>query len=176
MNKKTNAWDDESHDSKKGKELTPDVSSLIVRIIEDDSNYLHKTLGINKENSKRLQDLIYDQLQADQKNGVAKTNTSTLMVKISEHCKHANELAFACFALGKITSELGKEDRGHRGSRRSGPTLGGAIAVNRQTGEIKHIGMDGEDAGDMPDFIKDIIKDILGKRGKRDDRDDEFRD
>lgn len=166
MSKTKNAWDEISHDDEKdGKILTPDVSSLIVRIIEDDTNMLHKTLGISQKNSRRLQDIIHDQFTADRKGDVALSNASTLMVKLSEACTHANELAFACFALGKITSDMDKP-RGGRSHRI------GAIGVNRDTGEIKRFGGDGED---MPDFIKDVLKDILkGKKGRRDRNDDDL--
>jgi hypothetical protein len=155
MSKSKKAWDEEeSHENKKL--LTPDQSSLTVKIIEDGSNLLHITLGITTEDSKRLQKVIYDHLEKDCKDGISKSNTSELMVKLSEHCVHANQLAFACFALGKITSEYGRSAGGRSSV--------GAIGVNRKTGEVKHFGED----GDMPDFLKEILRDILRGKGKID--------
>jgi hypothetical protein len=159
MSKKTTAWDDEeSHKNKKL--LTPDQSSLIVKIIEDDSNMLHETLGITQEDSRRIQDIIFSHLKADAARGVSKSNTSALLVKLSEECKHANQLAFGCFALGKITAEHARPDP-------FGNSRVGAIGVNRKTGEVKHFGED----GDMPDFIKDILRDLLRGKGNPDDKD-----
>lgn len=167
MSKPKNAWDENAHDENKDeKKLTPDVSSLIVKIIEDDSNMLHQTLGISKKNSKRLQDLIYDQLRTDSDNGIAKSNTSTLLVKLSKACTHANELAFACFALGKITSEIGSPSgKGKRGAS----SMVRSVSIDRKTGKITHF--DSEEGEDLPDFLKDILREILDKKKRRDDGD-----
>lgn len=104
MAKSKSAWDnEESHENKKL--LTPDQSSLTVKIIEDDTNLLHVTLGMTKEDAKRIQKIIYDAIESDRAAGRDKTNSSALMVKLSNNCVHANQLAFACFALGMITSK-----------------------------------------------------------------------
>ena len=152
--KKTNAWDDNpSKEKEEVKVLKEDKSKLLVRIIEDDTNCLHDTLGIGEEGSKKIQDMIYDHIEADRKKGIDKSNVSELMVEISKKCVHANELAFACFALGRITGEMSS----------GGPSMMGAIGINRKTGDIKHFGASGDN---LPDFLKDILKDIL--KGKKD--------
>jgi hypothetical protein len=159
MSKPKKAWDDEESHEKK-KLLTPDLSSLIVKIIEDEDDSLASTFGITEEADKKWQIRIHQLLEAeDAKDG--KKSLSNIMVILSKECTHANELAYVSFALGRITGDQ-KRDRGS--------SLAGIVGVNRKTGKITHLGGDGNN--DMPDFIKDILRDILNKKkGEDDDKD-----
>lgn len=78
---------------KEKKALTPDVSKLIVKIIEDDTNVLHTSLGITDERARELQDML------NRYKSQVRT-TSELLVVVSKEVLHANELAFISYALG----------------------------------------------------------------------------
>lgn len=96
------SWD--SEDSQKEEQvLAPDKNNLLVKIIEDDTTKLHKNLGITRADSERLQKVLHEQL-------ATKKSLADIMVEISKHCQHANQLAFLCFALGRTTIPKGDRD------------------------------------------------------------------
>jgi len=149
-------WDNEEEEKKPSEKkiLTDDISSLIVRIIEDNAEDLHVSLGITEEGSQKIQELIYNELEKKAKGNRVKANTSELMVALSKECTHANQLAFGCFALGRITAEksIGR------------PRVGG-ISIGPKG--IEHFS---PDTADLPDFLKEILRDILRRKGEDPDK------
>lgn len=81
---------------KKFKTVRSNTSKLLVRIIEDESDMLNVKLGISDENLNRLFNIAKPLLEK----GVG---VSEIMVELSKHCKHANELVYIIFALGRNT-------------------------------------------------------------------------
>lgn len=153
----TNAWDDENFidSEKKEKTIAEDRNNLIVKIIDDDSDQITVNLGISDEEGQRLEKHIFLLLREH-------PNLSTVLHEISKECKHANQLAFACFALGRVTS-----NKSRRRDDDEGTTIGRIGIVMGKDGKIEHI--DGaSDSNDLPDFIKDILTEIMKRKKKGD--------
>lgn len=75
------------------KNLKANKNSLLVKIIEDNTDSLTESLGITEENSDRL---IKDMNRVYRSN----STVSDTMAEMSKHCKHANELIWVGFTLG----------------------------------------------------------------------------
>jgi hypothetical protein len=106
---KTSAWDSSSPEERPdGKLLVPDCTVLTVKIIEDETEYLHTGLGISNKEAKRLQRLMQDIIETGKARDKRGNNIANILVELSTHCVHANQLAFVAFALGRST---GHNDR-----------------------------------------------------------------
>lgn len=157
------AWEEEGASSKKNtpddnpskqKSVETDKNNLLVKIIEDDTQFVNIRLGITDKRKTELHAHLAAAMIKDHEIGIILTN-------LSKHCNHANELAYIAFALGRRTNESSKKDSIFGSGRIK------AISIGKNG--IEGLG-DGED---LPDFIKDILKDILNKdknRGKDKDK------
>ena len=106
---KTSAWDSSGPEEKPdGKLLVPDCTVLTVKIIEDETEYLHTGLGISNKEAKRLQRLMQDIIETGKARDKRGNNVANILVELSQSCVHANQLAFVAFALGRST---GHNDR-----------------------------------------------------------------
>ena len=109
MAKKLSAWDSSGPEERPdGKLLVPDCTVLTVKIIEDDTEYLHTGLGISNVEAKRLQKLMGDIIMTGKAKDARGNNIANILVELSKSCVHANQLAFIAFVLGKST---GHNDR-----------------------------------------------------------------
>lgn len=149
---KKSAWDDEnknesdSHLGKERKTLTPDTSKLLVRKINDDTEYLHAELGITDENGKRLARIVRKLVNKD-------LSIGEVLVELSKECNHVNELVLMAFSLGRNTGEP-------RGDNRKP--------------NIQAINLGGADAPPgFDDFIKGILGDIIKRKRDRDNDGDD---
>lgn len=158
-----NAWEDEKAASKENsagnhiqtEKLIPDTSSLIVKIIEDETNKLHTSLGLTDKDAKKIQERIVELLIAEDAKDPMKKNLATLLATLSKECVHANQLAYASFAVARLTADKKRNE-------------------GRSRIRAVEIGPDGKmtsvDPGeDIPDHIKEILKEILKRKGLGED-------
>ena len=104
MAKKLSAWDSSGPEERPdGKLLVPDCTVLTVKIIEDETEYLHTGLGISNVEAKRLQRLMQDVIESGKAKDARGNNIANILVELSKNCVHANQLAFIAFALGRST-------------------------------------------------------------------------
>lgn len=103
---KKSAWDLSGPEERPdGKLLVPDCTVLTVKIIEDETEYLHTGLGISNVEAKRLQKLMQDIIETGKARDKRGNNIANILVELSVHCVHANQLAFVAFALGRSTGD-----------------------------------------------------------------------
>ena len=107
MTKKLSAWDSSGPEERPdGKLLVPDCTVLTVKIIEDDTEYLHTGLGISNVEAKRLQKVMQDIIENGKAKDARGNNIANILVELSKSCVHANQLAFVAFALGKSSGGI----------------------------------------------------------------------
>ena len=78
-------------------------TNVQVKIVNDDCNHIHDTLGITMERADKLVAQINEFLK---KGDINKLKTSSVLEYIGSITKHPNELSYLTFLYGNITGSL----------------------------------------------------------------------